>query len=95
MLCSDLRASLSGKDIPEDIKARLLKLHEDNIQLQEQFKTAQEKLIKARQVSTNICPLLLFSTNLTQSPVYQAAGQTVQGRAGEERHFIRKQLILS
>lgn len=55
MLCSDLRASLSGKDIPEDIKARLLKLHEDNIQLQEQFKTAQEKLIKARQVSANIC----------------------------------------
>ncbi|KAI0811036.1 HOOK-domain-containing protein [Irpex lacteus] len=45
----DLRASLSGKDIPEDIKARLLKLHEDNIQLQEQFKTAQEKLVKARQ----------------------------------------------
>ncbi|KAI0085421.1 HOOK-domain-containing protein [Irpex rosettiformis] len=45
----DLRASLSGKDIPEDIKARLLKLHEDNIQLQEQLKTASEKLVKARQ----------------------------------------------
>ncbi|KAI0698470.1 hypothetical protein BC835DRAFT_654069 [Cytidiella melzeri] len=44
----DLRASLSGKDIPEDIKARLLKMHEDNVHLQEQFKTAQEKLIKAR-----------------------------------------------
>ncbi|KAI0340691.1 HOOK-domain-containing protein [Trametopsis cervina] len=44
----DLRASLSGKDIPEDIKSRLLKMHEDNIHLQEQFKTVQEKLVKAR-----------------------------------------------
>ena len=49
-LCSDLRASLSGKDIPEDIKARLLRMHEDNVQLQEQLKTAQEKLVKARSV---------------------------------------------
>jgi protein HOOK3 len=47
---SELRASLSGKDIPEDIKARLLKLHEDNVHLQEQLKTAQEKLVKARTV---------------------------------------------
>lgn len=46
---SDLRASLSGKDIPEDVKQRLLKMHEDQIQLQEQYKTVQEKLNKARQ----------------------------------------------
>ncbi|KAI0075470.1 HOOK-domain-containing protein [Panus rudis PR-1116 ss-1] len=45
----DLRASLSGKDVPEDIKARMLRMHEDFIQLQEQYKTAQEKLNKARQ----------------------------------------------
>lgn len=49
-MISDLRASLSGKDIPEDIKARLLRMHEDNVQLQEQLKTAQEKLVKARTV---------------------------------------------
>ena len=48
---SDLRASLSGKDIPEDVKNRLLKMHEDNIHLQEQYKTVQEKLTKARAVS--------------------------------------------
>lgn len=47
---SNLRASLSGKDIPEDIKERLLKMHEENITLQEQCKTAQEKLVKARAV---------------------------------------------
>lgn len=47
----DLRASLSGKDIPEDVKNRLLKMHEDNIHLQEQYKTVQEKLTKARAVS--------------------------------------------
>ncbi len=51
VLFRDLRASLSGKDIPEDIKARLLRMHEDNIQLQEQLKTSQEKLVKARAVS--------------------------------------------
>ncbi|KAH9951485.1 HOOK-domain-containing protein [Amylocystis lapponica] len=44
----DLRASLSGKDVPEDIKARLLSLHEENINLKEHYKTAQEKLLKAR-----------------------------------------------
>lgn len=45
----DLRASLSGKDLPEDIKARLLSLHEDNLILKEQNKTASDKLAKARQ----------------------------------------------
>ncbi|TCD63888.1 hypothetical protein EIP91_004797 [Steccherinum ochraceum] len=44
----DLRASLSGKGVPEDVKARMLKMHEDYITLQEQYKTAQDKLTKAR-----------------------------------------------
>ncbi|KAJ3545756.1 hypothetical protein NM688_g5588 [Phlebia brevispora] len=44
----ELRASLSGKDIPEDIKQRMLKMHEDIVQLQEQLKTNQDKLAKAR-----------------------------------------------
>ncbi|TFK72592.1 HOOK-domain-containing protein [Pluteus cervinus] len=46
---SDLRASLSGKDLPEEIKTRLLALHEENITIKESLKTAQEKLTKARQ----------------------------------------------
>ncbi|KAJ8584459.1 HOOK-domain-containing protein [Rhizopogon salebrosus TDB-379] len=45
----DMRASLSGKDVPEDIKARLLALHEDNVVVREALKTAQDKLAKARQ----------------------------------------------
>jgi hypothetical protein len=45
-----MRASLSGKDVPEDIKARLLALHEDNVVVREALKTAQDKLAKARQV---------------------------------------------
>ncbi|KAK0210396.1 HOOK-domain-containing protein [Desarmillaria ectypa] len=45
----DLRASLSGKDLPDDIKSRLLALHEENVALKESFKTSQEKLQKARQ----------------------------------------------
>ncbi|KAJ7445821.1 HOOK protein-domain-containing protein [Mycena galericulata] len=44
----DLRASLSGKDLPEDIKSRLLALHEDNVNLKESNKTAQAQLAKAR-----------------------------------------------
>lgn len=46
----DLRASMSGKDLPEDIKQRMLALHEENISLKEQYKTAQEKLVKAKAV---------------------------------------------
>ncbi|XP_006458316.1 hypothetical protein AGABI2DRAFT_176716 [Agaricus bisporus var. bisporus H97] len=45
----DLRAVMSGKDLPEDIKARLLALHEENLVLKENYKTTNEKLIKARQ----------------------------------------------
>ncbi|KAF8436897.1 HOOK-domain-containing protein [Boletus edulis BED1] len=44
----DLRASLSGKDVPEDIKARLLALHEENLNCKEQLKTTQDKLAKAK-----------------------------------------------
>ncbi|GAV99992.1 HOOK-domain-containing protein [Lentinula edodes] len=44
----DLRASLSGKDLPEDIKQRLLALHEDNVMLKESLKTSNEKLTKAK-----------------------------------------------
>ncbi|KAI0822627.1 HOOK-domain-containing protein [Trametes gibbosa] len=44
----DLRASISGKDVPEDIKQRMLALHEENISFKEQYKTAQEKLVKAK-----------------------------------------------
>ena len=47
---SDLRATLNGKDIPEDVKARLLKLHEDNVVLKEQLSTTKSKLAKAKTV---------------------------------------------
>ncbi|KAG7092196.1 hypothetical protein E1B28_008564 [Marasmius oreades] len=45
----ELRAALSGKDIPEDIKSRLLALHEENVLLKETNKTVNEKLAKAKQ----------------------------------------------
>lgn len=51
LLRRDLRASLGGKDLPEEAKAKFLSLHEDNVQLKEQLKTSQEKLQKARAVS--------------------------------------------
>lgn len=48
--CSDLRAVVSGKDVPEEVKSRLLGLHEDNVQMKEQIKTLTDKLLKAKQV---------------------------------------------
>ena len=49
-ICSDLKASLSGKDLPEDVKNKFLALHEENLQLKESFNSSQEKLKQARQV---------------------------------------------
>ena len=45
----DLKTSFAGKDLPEEVKTRLLGLHEENIQLKEQIKTSQEKLNRAKQ----------------------------------------------
>ena len=45
----DLKASFAGKDLPEEVKTRLLGLHEENIQLKEQIKTTQDKLNRAKQ----------------------------------------------
>lgn len=47
---SDLRATLAGKDLPEDIKQKLLGMHEDNVVLKESVKTITDKLNKAKQV---------------------------------------------
>jgi len=44
----ELRSSMSGKGVPEDVKSRVLGLHEDNVQLREHLKTVQDKLTKAR-----------------------------------------------
>ncbi|KAH7341569.1 HOOK protein-domain-containing protein [Rhizoctonia solani] len=44
----DLRASLGGKELPEEAKAKFLALHEETVQLKEQLKTVQEKYQKAR-----------------------------------------------
>ncbi|CAE6448801.1 unnamed protein product [Rhizoctonia solani] len=44
----ELRASLGGKELPEEAKAKFLSLHEETVQLKEQLKTLQEKYQKAR-----------------------------------------------
>jgi protein HOOK3 len=49
----DLRMVLAGKDIPEDVKSKIMSLHEENVLLKEQYKAANEKLAKARQVSVS------------------------------------------
>lgn len=46
----DLRMLLAGKDIPEDVKSKMMQLNDDNESLKDQVKTASEKLAKARQV---------------------------------------------
>lgn len=47
---SDLRATIAGKDLPEDIKQRLLSMHEENLNLKESHRTLLDKLTKAKQV---------------------------------------------
>ena len=49
---------MSGKDIPEDVRSRLLALHEENTTLKEANRTFQEKLLKARQVLKNPLPAM-------------------------------------
>lgn len=63
----DLRASISGKDLPEDIKTRLLALHEENLVLKESVKTVNDKLVKARQVIPASGSLLTVSSHLASS----------------------------
>ncbi|KAM6500725.1 HOOK domain containing protein [Amanita muscaria] len=45
----DLQSSVSGKELPKDVKSRMLELHEENVTLKEANKSYQEKLLKARQ----------------------------------------------
>ncbi|KIL69547.1 hypothetical protein M378DRAFT_69226 [Amanita muscaria Koide BX008] len=45
----DLQSSMSGKELPKDVKSRMLELHEENVTLKEANKSYQEKLLKARQ----------------------------------------------
>jgi hypothetical protein len=54
---------MSGKGVPEDVKSRVLGLHEDHVQLREQLKTVQDKLTKARTVWDfgSLCLFILYS----------------------------------
>lgn len=74
---SDLRASISGKDIPEDIKSRLLALHEENVNLKESNRAAQEKLAKAKTVRYSMI-IMVWWEILILFVVHQIAGQVIQ-----------------
>lgn len=50
VLRSDLRASLNGRDLPEEDKARMLNMHEKIVRLEEEQQTTKEQLLKARAV---------------------------------------------
>lgn len=72
---SDLRMVLAGKDIPEDVKAKLMGINEENSALKDQIRVANEKLVKARQVrpfsaGNVIATLFLY-------PVHQIPRQTI------------------
>lgn len=57
--------------MPEDIKQRMLALHEENVSVKEQYKTAQEKLVKAKAV--HICATISLRHPLTLVPVVHQA----------------------
>ncbi|KAF8589935.1 HOOK-domain-containing protein [Ramaria rubella] len=44
----DLRASINGRDLPEEDKARMLHMHEKIVRLEEEQRTTKEQLLKAR-----------------------------------------------
>ncbi|GJJ12471.1 hypothetical protein Clacol_006713 [Clathrus columnatus] len=44
----NLRASLSGRNLTEEDKARMLEMHEKIVRLEEEVRTAREQLVKAR-----------------------------------------------
>lgn len=50
VITRDLRASMAGKDLPEEFKQKLLAVHEENVTLKESYKTTVDKLNKAKQV---------------------------------------------
>jgi hypothetical protein len=56
LLDSDLRVSVGGKDLPEDIKTRLMALREENTALKEKSRTDKQMLAKAR----SVCVILRF-----------------------------------
>ena len=72
--CSELRASIAGKDLPEDIKQRLLSMHEENLNLKESHRTLLDKLTKAKQV-ISLWSLRVFL--LTGKVVYKISRQTL------------------
>jgi len=56
---SDLRASLSGVDVPEHIKTKLFGMQEENVAMKEALKVSQDKLQKAKQVYWRYPPVFL------------------------------------
>ncbi|TFK98999.1 HOOK protein-domain-containing protein [Pterulicium gracile] len=78
----DLRASIGGKDIPEDIKAKMLALHEDNLTLKESYKTAQEKLLKAK-------TFIKSQDKLFKEEQSKSGGGLPQGSFGEDEGRIK------
>jgi protein HOOK3 len=63
---------MSGQGVPENVKSRVLGLHEDNVQLREQLKTVQDKLNKARAV--RLFSRLFMDPSSHDAVVHQIAG---------------------
>jgi protein HOOK3 len=74
---------LSGRDVPEDVKTRLVAIHEENVNLKEQYKTAQEKLLKARAV----CPMCIYENRRLDDINVQFIKS--QDRLFKEEHAVK------
>ncbi|KAG9018196.1 hypothetical protein FRB90_011894 [Tulasnella sp. 427] len=81
----DLRAVIQGKDLPEEAKARFLALHEENVQLKEQMKTLQDKLLKAKQ-------FIKSQDKLFNEQAKVKAGEAAQVSAAETETVLRAKL---
>ncbi|KAG8973828.1 hypothetical protein FRC05_008248 [Tulasnella sp. 425] len=81
----DLRSVIQGKDLPEEAKARFLALHEENVQLKEQVKTVQDKLLKAKQ-------FIKSQDKLFNEQAKAKAGEAAQASAAETETALRAQM---
>lgn len=87
-----LRSALAGRDVPEDIKAQIMKFHEDNMNAREQLKVMTDKFNKAKAVrigSHTSSSWSVLTYPFVAQIVHQGPRQAIQGGTCEEARFCK------
>ncbi|KZT44172.1 hypothetical protein SISSUDRAFT_340018 [Sistotremastrum suecicum HHB10207 ss-3] len=89
---SDLRASVSGRDLPEDIKARLYSQQEMITELKEQYKSATERLVKAKAFIKNQDQLFKADAAAKMSSSSAVASQEVVDQYNAQINALQEEV---